>query len=97
MKGKKSHLDIVSLYKTYDNKQRMFGEVIEDDRFPKGHLLCTSPIKSVDEEKKVVITESGTEYTYEKLMDIDEFLKFAKENFTPERVEIINQYVSIGY
>lgn len=97
MKGKKSHLDIVSLYKTYDNKQRMFGEVIEDDRFPKGHLLCTSPIKSIDEEKKVVITESGTEYTFEKLIDIDEFLKFAKENFTPERVEIINHYVSTGY
>lgn len=61
---------------TKDNEIYLFGEVVEDSRFPSGHHICTSPVEEWDEENNICITKSGTVYVIKHLFDQEEYKKF---------------------
>ena len=91
------NLSIACIYKTGDgDNKRMFGIVAFDDRFEKGHLIQTSPIVSVDEEKHIVETYNGSVYYYEELKSEDDFLEFCrKDDQYPLRYGYVKQVFSL--
>ena len=70
--------------------KRLFAEVVEDDRYEKGHHIVTSMIISAevcnDEiQYAVVKTENETVYQVNHLLTKEEFISYVKENFDEER------------
>ena len=83
------------IFKDRGAKTRLFGEVVEDERYEKGHHIVTSEINLVDEEKDIVITESGTKYNVLKFLNKEEFISHIKENYGEEKVEYYMFYTNI--
>lgn len=75
------------IFNDYTNNKRMFAEVVEDDRHPKGHHIVTSNVLSVDEELGIVITEN-TKYNVERFLTKEQFIDYVDSNFEP----VIAQY-----
>lgn len=61
--------------------ERLFGEVVEDSRFEKGHHIKTSPLISWNKEKMYGVTESGTYYDVENLFTQDEYRDYVKAKY----------------
>ena len=70
------------IFNDYTNNKRMFAEVVEDDRHPKGHHIVTSNVISVNKEKGIVITEN-TEYHVERFFTKEQFIEYIESNYEP--------------
>ena len=75
------------LFNDFKGNRKMFAEVVEDDRYPKGHHIVTSNVLSADEGMGIVITEN-TKYTVERFLTKEQFINYVDSNFEP----IIAQY-----
>lgn len=68
------------LFNDFRGNYKMFAEVVEDDRHPKGHHIVTSNVLSVDEELGIVITEN-TKYNVERFLTKEQFIDYVDSNF----------------
>lgn len=80
--------------------KRLFAEVVEDDRYPKGHHIVTSMVVSAsidfDEiQYGIVQTESETVYQVNRLLTKDEFIAHVKENFDEEKADWYLWYTNL--
>lgn len=92
---KNSYLSVICIYDTIFLDERMFGEVISDDRFEKGHIIQTSPILDMDKEQKIVKTKGGTIYHYDTILSEEEFLEYCKQNHNEDRYNFIKSALVI--
>lgn len=88
------------IFKDKEGVERLFGEVVEDSRYPKGHHLVTSAIKhsavGFDEVKYAVVeTESGTVYEVHKLLDREEFVAHITETYDEEKINWYLSYTNV--
>ncbi len=79
----------VTAYETYLGDKRLFGEVVEDDRFEVGHIIQTSGIIELNLEKGIAKTETGSLYTFTNYMEVFEYLDFCEKNYSKERYDFI--------
>lgn len=65
----------------HNNKEYLFGEVVQDDRYPQGHHILSTEIisKDFDDDNYKITTKSGTKYQINKLFKIEEFKQWAAE------------------
>lgn len=60
----------------------LFGEVVEDERFPAGNHILTSPVVSWNYNNMLCITTTGTIYKVEKLYSIEEYKEYVYEAYS---------------
>ncbi len=88
------------IFEDRNGVKRLFAEVVEDDRYPKGHHIVTSMIVSAsidfDEiQYALVKTESDTVYQVNRLLTKDEFIVHVKENFDEEKANWYLWYTNL--
>lgn len=62
----------------------LFGEVVEDVRFPVGHHILTSPVVSWNPADMLGKTKSGTIYKVDKLYSIEEYKDYVYKTYPSE-------------
>lgn len=77
------------------DKKSLFGEVVQDNRFEKGHHILTTELVFWDEEKQKGITKSGTEYFVDKLYTVEEYKEYVKKNFDKDYGESLLRYTNL--
>ena len=84
------------VYPTSLKNERMFGEVVEDERFISGRIIQTSPVLKVDYDEKCIRTKNGTIYEYENIFSPDNYLDFCEKNYPKETFEYISNCILNG-
>lgn len=75
--------------------QRLFGEVVQDERWEVGHHIVTSQIVRSSIRDKFVQTETGTRYFVENFFTTDEFVDYIKKTFDEEKVNYYLYYTNL--
>ena len=76
--------------------QRLFGEVMQDERWEVGHHIVTSQVVRCSVEDKFVQTETGTRYFVENFFTTDEFVDYIKKTFDAEKANYYLDYTNLN-
>ena len=73
------------IFEDRDGQKKLFAEVVDDNRYEKGHHIITSSIISLLNNK--IMTKSGTEYIIEKFFNKDDFIDYLQNGCSKEDAE----------
>ncbi len=81
-----------------NDKEYLFGEVVQDERYIQGHHILTTEImsKDLDGDNYKIITKSGTKYNVDKLFDLEGFKKWVSEQLDKSYWESILKILGVA-